>query len=504
MIFSRIGLIFLFLAIQVYVLAYAMMKLQSFIPHIAAARTVVVALVIIWLINSKIDSSAKATWLALFAFVPEFGAMFLIFLRLDIGHMNLKRQVADIISLSRRSISQDEEVFDCLREESPDAAALASYVARTGDFPVYRNTGAVYFPLGDFAFLQMMEELKKAEHFIFIEFFIIGEGTMWGNVLQILAQKAKEGVDVRVMYDATCDLSLLPPDYPDRVRSLGIKCCKFDPLTPFLSTKYNFRDHRKIMVIDGKTAFTGGINLADEYINLLDRFGKWKDTAVLIRGQAVTSFTLMFLQMWRLYEPDTDFKPYLAASEDAGSPQGQGYVMPFFDSPLDDHRVGERVLMDLLNRAKRYVYIMTPYLLLGDEIQGAVRFAAERGVDVRIIMPGIPDKKIVYDIGRTYFPHLIDAGVKMYLYDPGFMHAKVWLSDDTDAFVGTINMDYRSFNHHFECGVYMYRTECLKDILKDFQETMKECTLLTMESARKGNIIKKAVGAAGRMIAPLL
>ena len=359
-----------------------------------------------------------------------------------------------------------------------------------------------YYPLGDEVFPVLLEELEKAEKFIFLEFFIIDEGLMWGRVLEILARKAAEGVTVRVMYDGSCEFFTLPRDYPRRLSMLGIECRPFAPIHPFVSTHYNYRDHRKILVIDGKVAFTGGVNLADEYINEIKRFGHWKDCAVCLRGSAARSFTLMFLQMWHLGEDTLPQEGYLdSPAEDA---EENGFVMPYADCPVDDERVGELVYMDILNRAQRYVYIMTPYLILDGELETALCFAAGRGVDVRLILPGIPDKKMPYALAKTHYSSLLRAGVKLYEYRPGFVHSKVFVSDDREAVVGTINLDYRSLYHHFECAVWMRDVSCIPQIREDFLETQSFCREASFETLKHEKWSTKLLGAVMKVIAPLL
>ena len=326
---------------------------------------------------------------------------------------------------------------------------------------------------------------------------------MWGEVLDILARKAKEGVDVRLMYDGTCEFSTLPHDYPKRLKKLGIKCKMFSPITPFVSTHYNYRDHRKILVIDGHTAFTGGINLADEYINLKSRFGHWKDTAIMVQGKAAESFTLMFLQMWNIDEKVPETEKFLGKYP-IPEKQCKGYVLPYADSPLDNEKTGEMVYIDILNRAQKYVHIMSPYLILDGEMEMAIKFAAERGVEVSLILPGIPDKIMPYSLAKTHYKSLLAAGVKIYEYTPGFVHAKVFVSDDIKAVVGTINLDYRSLYHHFECAAYMYDTECIGDIEKDFQETAAKCRQITLGNLKDIKFGYKILGVILKAVAPLL
>jgi cardiolipin synthase len=311
---------------------------------------------------------------------------------------------------------------------------------------------------------------------------------MWGSILEVLSRKAKEGVEVRVLYDGMNAFTNLPYNYPKQLESLGIRCKMFAPVRPFVSTHYNNRDHRKITVIDGHTAFTGGINLEDRYINIRSPYGHWKDTAVMVKGDAVQSFTMMFLQMWNYNERERIFTPYLALPE---HPQKtEGYVIPYGDTPMDDENVGEMVYLDMLNRATDYAWIMTPYLIPDNELLTALQFAAKRGVDVRLILPGIPDKKTVYALSRSYYRQLLDAGVKIYEYSPGFIHSKTFVSDDETAVIGTANMDFRSLYLQFECGAWMYRTEAVNELRDDFLKTLDVCREITAADCRYNPFIR--------------
>ena len=335
-----------------------------------------------------------------------------------------------------------------------------------------------------------------------MEYFIIEEGFMWGRILNVLTKKAREGVEIRVLYDGMCEMFTLPVGYWKLLEKEGIKARPFSTIKPVVSSHYNYRDHRKILVIDGKVAFNGGVNLADEYINRVERFGHWKDTAIMLEGPAVRSFTLMFLQMWYVGEKEPDYESWLEETENA--PHAKGYVMPFCDSPLDGDKVGETVYMDILNRATDYVHIMTPYLILDGELETALRFAAERGVDVKLILPGIPDKKVAYALAKTHYRSLTDAGVKIYEYLPGFVHAKVFVSDNQKAVVGTINLDYRSLYHHFECATYLYQADCIREIEADYQQTLKKCREVTDETIRKEKIFTKIIGQTVKFLSPLM
>ena len=504
LVFSRLGLILILLVVQVALLITVFCWFEEFWPHFYSVSLIFAVGMVLYLLNSQIDPSAKLTWLVVIMLMPVFGALLFLYTQRDIGHRALKAKAAQRINETRGKIPQDPETIAALKEEASDVAGLANYLTRSGCFPVYRNSDVTYFPVGEAKFAEMLKQLESAEHFIFMEYFIVSEGYMWGQILEILARKAAKGVDVRVMYDGTCELNTLPHDYPSRLEKLGIRCKMFAPLTPFVSTHYNYRDHRKILVIDGHTAFTGGINLADEYINRRERFGHWKDTAVMVKGDAVLSFTLMFLQMWSMDEKGSlNCDPYLSFPTYPQA-QAKGFVIPYGDCPLDNDKVGEHVYIDILNRAQSYVHIMTPYLILDGEMEDALKFAAKRGVDVKLILPGIPDKFIPFSLAMTHYKALMDCGIEIYEYTPGFVHAKSFVSDDREGVVGTINLDYRSLYHHFECAAYLYDTHCLTDIEADFQDTMAKCRQVTKESIKNEKLSRKVVGILAKAVAPLL
>lgn len=502
-VFSRFGLILLLLILQVLFLFSIFQWFEEFLPHIFGGAVVLTFIMVIYLLNSKMNPTAKITWLIVIMLLPVFGVLLFLYTQSDIGHRILKARINYIITASKECIPQQEEVRQHLTKENPGVAALAHYMHRSGCHPVFENTAVTYFPLGEDKFEEMLKQLEAAKHFIFMEYFIVDEGLMWGRVLEILAKKAAQGVEVRVMYDGICEFALLPRDYPRRLRALGIKCKVFAHVSPFVSTHYNYRDHRKILVIDGHTAFNGGVNLADEYINQKEKFGHWKDTAVMLKGDAVRSFTLMFLQMWgidEIKEETVDFLSYPAYPVE----KAKGYVIPYGDCPLDDDKLGERVYMDILNRSLSYVHIMTPYLILDGEMETALKFAAERGVEVVLVLPGIPDKAIPYALAKTHYASLLESGVKIYEYTPGFVHAKVFVSDQAEAVVGTINLDYRSLYHHFECATYLYRTDCIQEIEADFQSTLAKCRQVTTESVCREKWMVKLVGRLMKAVAPLM
>ena len=501
--FSRTGLITLLLVVQFGLLFFFFAQAEQWIPHIYGLSAVLAAGMVIYLVNCRMDSSVRLSWMALIMALPVFGTLFFLYARLDLGHRMLKDRLSRICSESRGALRQNPQTEKEFRQAHPQGAALAEYLHRCGGYPVWKNTQVTYFPSGEAKFQRLIYELEQAEKFIFLEYFIVEEGVMWGEVLSILAQKVRQGVDVRVMYDGTCEFALLPKSYPAQLETLGIRCKVFSPVMPMVSTHYNYRDHRKIAVIDGHTAFTGGINLADEYINIKERFGHWKDTAVMLQGDAVKSFTLMFLQIWGIDQRTPEYEKFLRFPM-KNPEKPSGFVIPYGDSPLDDEKVGETVYMDLLNRAERYVHIMTPYLILGTELENCICYAAKRGVDVRLILPGIPDKKIPYTLAKTHFRALLQAGVKIYLYTPGFIHAKSFVCDDQEAVVGTINLDYRSLYHHFECAAYLWKNDAIADIERDFRETQKKCSRVTRESLRQIPPATRAAGYLLKLLAPLL
>ncbi len=503
LIFSRLGIIIVLLACNILLLLSAFGRFNEFLPHLFGGSTLFSVVMILYLLNTDMNPSAKITWLILIMLLPVFGIFLFLFVRFEIGHRAIKGRIDQLIAQTKRAIPQDPETLETLRREDPGAAALVDYMGRNDCHPVFQNTAVTFFPMGEDKWQEMLIQLEKAEHFIFLEYFIIDEGVMWGKILDILARKAAAGVDVRVMYDGTNEFSTLPHNYPKRLEKLGIQCKVFAPVTPFVSTHYNYRDHRKILVIDGKVAFNGGVNLADEYINRVEKFGHWKDTAVMLQGEAVRSFTLMFLQMWSIDKRDPDFTPFLSLP--TCPPDGAaGFVMPYGDCPLDEDKVGERVYMDILNRSLRYVHIISPYLILDGEMETAIKFAAERGVDVKIILPGVPDKTAAWALAKTHYSSLLDSGVQIFEYTPGFTHAKIFVSDDREGVVGTINLDYRSLYHHFECATYLHSVPCLGEIEADFQETLKKCCPVTRESIKHEKLSLKIMGFFLKAIAPLL
>ena len=403
LLYSRLAIIITLLLAQAAILLLPLLLLREYMQHYIIALIIFTLLMMLYLFNSKMDSTAKLTWMLIIAILPVGGALMLLYTQTNFGHRKIKDTTDKIISDTKDVIPQDPEVLARLREADSRTDDLLTYLNRSGCFPVFEDTEVTYFPLGEDKFRAMLTELAKAEEYIFMEYFIIEEGYMWGKILEILVDKAKAGVDVRVMYDGMCELSTLPPNYFKLLEAKGIKAKSFAPLKPLISSHYNYRDHRKICVIDGKVAFNGGVNLADEYINEKERFGHWKDTAVMLKGGAVRSFTLMFLQMWNIGEKEYDFSEAMAPSKADGPIDPSGFVIPYSDCPLDGDKVGEAVYIDTLYKAGQYVHVMTPYLILDGELETALRYAGERGIDVKLILPGIPDKKIAFSLAKSHY-----------------------------------------------------------------------------------------------------
>lgn len=503
LVFSRFFVVALLLILQVAILFSAFHRLLDYVPQLTIVQGVFTVVMIVYLFNSGMDNSAKLTWMFLLAILPLPGAAFLFFTQMNFGHRISRRRVESLIDETRNALPQDQTVLDRLEAGGSGTDDLHRYLNRSGCFPIYDDTDAVYFPSGEALLETLLEALRGAKEYIFLEFFIIEEGFMWGSVLEILMEKAAAGVDVRVLYDGMCEMNQLPPDYYKRLAAHGIRAKAFAPIKPLVSSRYNYRDHRKILVVDGEIAFTGGVNLADEYINRIERFGHWKDTAIILRGGAAKSFLLMFLQMWNIDEGEPELDKWLSKpAVPASAPSG--YVMPYGDCPLDGDHVGETVYIDILYRATDYVHIMTPYLILDGAMETALKFAAERGVDVKLILPGVPDKKTAYALAKTHYRTLTEAGVQLFEYTPGFVHAKVCVSDEEKAVVGTINFDYRSLYHHFECAAYLYQCGCVPRIEQDFQKTLAKCRPVTQETIKATSFWYKAAGSLLKFIAPLM
>ena len=502
LVFSRAGLVALLLLLQVGLLLVMSLKFEDYLVHYYGAFSLLSAAMVLYLLRTDSDPSAKITWLVLILLAPVAGSLLYMYVHTDVGHRALKARVRQLTKAAR-PVLPVTEADGALARSFPADAGIARYLQDAMGFHAYDRTAVRYFPLGDDFLPVLLADLEQARSFIFLEYFIIEEGEMWGAVADVLERKVREGVEVRVLCDGTCEFTKLHRSFLRELGEQGIQCRLFAPIRPFISTHYNYRDHRKIAVVDGRVAYTGGVNLADEYINRAHPFGHWKDTAIRVEGEAARSFLLMFLKLWQVEERGVYFGPYLQQPVPP-VPEAPGYVIPYGDCPLDNQPVGEWVYTHILNVARNYVHIMTPYLILDDKLENALKFAARRGVDVSIILPHIPDKKIPFALAKTHYRTLVESGVKIYEYVPGFLHAKSFVSDGVRGVVGTINLDYRSLSHHFECGAYLCGTPCIGDIEADFRETLKRCRRVTAQEAAHPGLYWRLVGTLMKPFAPLL
>lgn len=454
------------------------------------------------ILGSRMDPDYKIAWLLIILPFPVFGGM--LFLLMGGGTIPKKIQVRmkSIVEKSARALKEDFKADDLL-SLGGDAATQASYLEQVAFCPAYTNTETEYFSLGDQAFPRMLEELKKAERYIFLEYFILRPGIFWDSILAVLEEKAAQGVDVRVIYDDMGCMFTLPRNYDAFLRSKGLQCQVFNRFVPVMSLRLNNRDHRKMMIIDGKVSFTGGINLSDEYINVTERFGHWKDSAILLQGDAVWSMTVMFLSMWdNCCGKDEDFDRF--RPEPSPIRPWTGYVQPYTDTPLDRETVGQGVYLNMIAKARKYIYITTPYLIIDNATNTALCNAAKSGVDVRIITPHIPDKRYVFEVTRAHYPPLLEAGVQIFEYTPGFIHAKNFVVDDRFATVGTVNLDYRSLFLHFENGVWLCEAPCIRDIRRDFEATLKVCQPVTLYRLKRLDILPRLYRSILRIFSPLM
>ena len=428
-ILNRITITVVLVALQVAWLLWAFFSLTTGRVWVNAGLQLLSLLMMLYLVRKDENSAYKIGWIALMGVLPLLGGA----LYLSFGNKRPAKQLR-----SKLQAVDEAHKADLVQQpgqtDGLDASGLgmSRYLARYGRYPAWKNTAAQYFACGEAMYPQLLRDLERAEHTIFVEYFIVHTGKMWDGVEAILRRKAAQGVDVRLIYDDFGSLLGLPTDFVVRMERAHIRCIPFNPVVPVLSLVMNHRDHRKIVVIDGRIAYTGGVNLADEYINAEQRFGYWKDAALRIEGDAAWNFTVMFLNFWNAFRPsETDYSAF--RPQHSAHPVQDGIVQPYADSPLDEEPVAETVYLNLLARAEQYVYIYTPYLAVGEEMLDALKNAAKRGVDVRLVLPGIPDKKLVFRLSRSYYLPLLQAGVRIYEYTPGFLHAKCWVSDDSTA-----------------------------------------------------------------------
>ena len=446
-------------------------------------------------------SSMKTPWIILILTFPILGVALYFMIGMNGGTRKMRMRYKRIDEKLLPLLPENKEVLERLNVSDPKAGNVSNYIERNACYPVYQNTDVTYFDEAVKGLEAQLTDLAKAEQFIFMEYHAIEDEYAWSRIQTVLEERVKAGVEVRVFYDDMGSIGFVNLSFARKLEAKGIACRVFNPLLPGLNMFLNNRDHRKITVIDGKVAYTGGMNLADEYINAEQRFGYWKDAAIRLEGAAVWNFTVMFLNVWNAFRPqETDYTAFaptrLPAVQD-------GVVQPYADSPLDEEPLAETVYLDILSQAQRYVYIYTPYLAVGEEMLDALKSAAKRGVDVRLILPGIPDKKLVFRLSRSYYLPLLRAGVRIYEFTPGFLHAKCYVSDDHVAVVGSINMDYRSLFLHFECGTLLYRNSQILALRDDVLNTLRKCREVQLSDCQT-NLLGTLLDSVLRLLSPLM
>lgn len=500
--FGRLFVFGVLIFIQFLILIFSLLYLSSYFSYIYLLFLIIGIAMFFVVINKYEMPDFKLPWMVVILVIPLIGGViYYIF-----GHIKPKKK--DVKRVNEiRNYFEPYLTKQCEVNINNDVQlqGQSDYISNVANTSCYKNTISTYYPSGELFLEALLIELNKAEKFIFMEYFIVQEGKMWNSILEVLVKKAKEGIDVRFMYDDLGCIQTLPKYYNKKLESLGIKTVIFNQFSPSVSLLHNNRDHRKITVIDGQVGFTGGINLADEYINAFEKHGHWKDVAICLKGDAVDELTLMFLESWFFYSDDKlEVEKFLYHNNNSLELVGDGFYQPYGDSPLDSELVGEGVYLNMINQSCKYLYINTPYLIIDFNLMESLRNAAKRGVDVRICTPHIADKWYVHIITQSHYLPLIEAGVKIYEYTPGFNHAKTFVSDDKVAICGTINLDYRSLVHHFECACWLAYSPSVLNIKDDFINTLHQCEEITIEKARKISNTKRITRSVLNFFGPLM
>ncbi len=479
--------------------------LEKYIVIVYFVMLMLALILVVYVISNDDNPAYKIGWIVIMLLVPIFGAfLYLLYGGKGLPEVLLKKK--DKIEKETLGLLENkEDVVEDVRRKDRMSGGHSKYLGLEG-FPTYKNTDVQFLSSGEEKFQVLLEDLKAAEHHIFMQYFIIRDGQIWQSILNVLEEKAKAGVDVRVLYDDIGCILTIPPQYFKEIRKRGIKCHVLNPLRIYknYTLLQNNRDHRKICVIDGHIGYAGGINLGDEYANINSPYGKWKDCAIRMDGQAVWSLTVSFLKSWALYDVEPqEYEKFRPENFEGKGKIAKGYVTPYDDSPLDYDNVGENVYLNMINSATEEVYITTPYLIIPNELLTSLALAARRGVDVRIITPNIPDKKNAFLLTQSYYKNLVKAGVKIYQYIPGFIHSKLFITDKIQAVCGTINLDFRSLYLHFENAVWMYKCNAIQDMRDDYLETLKECREITISEIKSWPWHKKVWQAILRIFAPM-
>jgi len=504
--FSRMGIITSFLVLQMAVLFLALRYFSDNYAYVQGIYTVITIMLSIYILRRRGSYAYKTLWIALIALLPIFGvAMFLLTSQDWISEERRQQLGGPPVDFREHNPFEKVPISE-LREKSENAALQAEYLDRAALAPLYKNSTSEYLKSGELFFERLLEDLEKAERFIYLEFFIIGKGKLWDRFLEVLERKAAEGVDVKIIYDDFGTILRMSAKYPEELAKKGIKCGVFQRFLPIITGTYMNRNHRKICVIDGIIAYTGGVNLADEYANIITRFGHWYDSGIRVEGEAAHGFMMMFLSMWNyVFKLNPSMKVHeLPEISLLGENRSDGYCIPFCDSPVDDEPVGMNSYISMISKAQRYIYICTPYLSLDESILSALSIAVKSGVDVKIVVPGIPDKKLVNMVTKSYYEPLLNAGVRVYEYTPGFMHSKTIVADNDYGICGSINFSFRSFHLNYESAVWLYKTKSVLQMRDAFLELLPECTEITKEHCKSTSYLVKVARDVLSIFAPLV
>ena len=491
----------LILGLQIGIIYFAIQIFQTYILWFYGSVIFVEFIFVLIILNRNMLTEFQMTWIIFILMFPAVGLIAYLIVYSSVGNKQIKKKIDDYHEQTKQYRNTSIYVKKQIKDES--MMSYMHYLETTCCYKTYPISNLEYHEMGNVAYEALLKDLKKATKFILIETFILAKGTMWDEILSVLIEKVKEGVEVYLIYDGTCNFTLLPFSYKEELQQLGLKVAVFSSFKPLIQPHYNNRDHRKLILVDGNVAYHGGYNIADEYIGRVERFGFWKDTGIRIEGEAVNSFILMFFEMWYVCTDEMIlFDSFLSKKQEVDL--GKGYIIPFADNPIDEFHTAHDSYVTMIHQATKRVDIMTPYLILDSNISTALKNASLRGIKVRIIMPSIPDKKIVYYIGKNHYKELMDVGIEVYEYLPGFNHSKMLLCDSEVAIIGSINLDYRSFYLNYENASFIYQHEVLKKMASDFEKTLLQSEQMTPEKVAAYPFYKKLIGRIFKIFAPLM
>ena len=501
---GRIVIVTILLVLQVSLLLFGFVYVFAQLPVLTYVMYAIGLLFVMWLNARDKTNDIKVVWVIIILAFPLVGIILYLLFHYSPAMHVMKKKVRNADNFMMENYKQDPDVMADLEKAAPHEATMFRYLKDYALYPCHSGTDTKYYASALDCYNAMIEDIKQAKSYIFLEYHAIENKESFAPLYEALKLKASQGLDVRVIYDDVGSFVFVNSEFKRMLESEGIKCCIFNPMSPVMDVFMNNRDHRKICVVDGEIGYTGGFNLANEYFNITHPFGFWYDTGVRLEGPGVKNLTVMFLSMWELYDDSTHSEDLKLFYQDIPRRDAQGFITAYGDSPLDEELTGENVYINILYNSKKYCWFTTPYLVISDNMRRAISLASKRGVDVRIITPGIPDKVTVNKLTKSYYSSLISSGCKIYEYTPGFIHAKMCISDDKVAVVGTINLDFRSLYHHFEDAVLMYGTECIPDIKKSFDDLYKECEDVTGKYASPPNFFILLGRSILRLVAPIL